>query len=102
MKPAETQKPESSATATLSESGVWPRPHILEEEVLRRLSACPDLKISSLVVRRIEGGVCLEGTLEVDIDPDEVDGLVQRVPGVRRVLNRLVQACPTRRVPKKG
>lgn len=65
-------------------------PHHIEQEVRRRLLARPDLRFSSLVIRRIEDGVCLEGVLEVSDECPDVCRLVQAVDGVRHVMNHLV------------
>lgn len=82
-------------------------PHQVEEEVRRELMGQSDLRFSSLVVRRIPGGVCLEGVLEVDeseqsaVGTPDVDNLARRVAGVEAVLNHLVvQRCTEgRRAP---
>ena len=77
------------------------QPHRLEQEVQRKLLAHPRLKFSSLVIRRIENGVCLEGVLEADDDAPDVIGLAQKVAGVEEVLNHLVIRRP-HRPPAKG
>jgi osmotically-inducible protein OsmY len=64
-------------------------PHRLETAVRRRLLSQPNLRFSSLVIRRIPKGVCLEGVLESDADLD-VCNLVRTVAGVDEVLNHLV------------
>jgi osmotically-inducible protein OsmY len=67
-------------------------PHQVERDVRRELLSQPELRFSSLVVRRVgRGAICLEGVLETTAGkaPD-VSGLAQRVAGVDRVLNRLV------------
>lgn len=75
--------------------------HRVERDVTRRLLANPGLRFSSLVVRRIADGVCLEGVLEVDDDRPDVCSVVRQVAGVQNVLNHLVlrQAA---RTPVKG
>lgn len=65
-------------------------PHRIEQEVRRRLLSRPELHFSSLVIRRIEHGVCLEGVLEVGEKCPDVCRLVQAVEGVRHVMNHLV------------
>lgn len=70
--------------------------HALEHSVQRELLAQPGLDFSSLVVRRIPGGVCLEGVLETSAGPDDVTTLAQRVAGVEQVLNHLVIRRPPR------
>lgn len=66
----------------------------LERAIRQKLISNPDVKISSLVVRQIEGGVCLDGILETNNDPTDVDRLVQSVASVDRVLNRLILRPP--------
>jgi hypothetical protein len=46
-----------------------------------------------LVIRRIPNGVCLEGVLESEGDPD-VSGVARSVAGVNEVLNHLVVRRP--------
>lgn len=72
--------------------------HRLERDVQRCLLDHPDLQFSSLVVRRVRDGVCLEGVLEVEGFCPDVSSLAQRVAGVSQVLNHLV----VRRPPQKG
>lgn len=76
-------------------------PHFVEQEVQRELLAEPSLHFASLVVRRIDDGVCLQGVLEADDKTCDVSRIAQRVAGVRHVLNRLVIA-PRRDLPAKG
>ncbi|MFT5325501.1 MAG: osmotically-inducible protein OsmY [Planctomycetaceae bacterium] len=66
----------------------------LERAVRQKLMSDPDVNISSLVVRQIEGGVCLEGVLKTNNDLTDVDRLVQSVASVDRVLNRLTLRPP--------
>jgi len=66
----------------------------LERAVRQKLMSDPDVKISSLVVRQIEGGVCLEGILETNNALTDVERLVQSIASVDRVLNRLVIRPP--------
>jgi hypothetical protein len=70
--------------------------HELEQAIQRELLSQPTLDFSSLVVRRIPGGVCLEGVLETVDAADDVTSLVQRVAGVEQVLNHLVIRRPVR------
>jgi osmotically-inducible protein OsmY len=67
-----------------------PSPHQVELDVQRELLSQPRLHFSSLVVRRINNGVCLQGVLEAEADSPDVCSIAQRVSGVRHVLNRLV------------
>jgi len=75
-----------------------PVPHRLEQDVCRCLSANPSVCISSLVVRRIPNGVCIEGVLETDDGPPDVCALVRCIPGITDVVNHLV----VRHLPPKG
>ena len=77
-----------------------PSPHQVELDVQRALLAQPKLHFASLVVRRINNGVCLQGVLESDADSPDVCSIAQRVSGVRQVLNHLVVAVS--RLPGKG
>ncbi len=75
-------------------------PHQVELDVQRELLSQPSLHFASLVVRRINNGVCLQGVLEADADSPDVCSIAQRVSGVRQVLNHLVIAGG--RLPAKG
>ena len=87
--------PPRFASEALSDS-----PHQVELDVQRELLAQPSLHFASLVVRRINNGVCLQGVLESDADSPDVSSIAQRVSGVRQVLNHLVIAAS--RLPAKG
>ena len=76
-------------------------PHQVEQEVRRALLSQPNLHFSSLVVRRITGGVCLQGILQMDAESPDVCSVAQRVSGVNCVLNHLLIA-PGRSLPAKG
>lgn len=66
----------------------------LERAVRQKLISDPDVSISSLTVRQIEGGVCLDGVIEVSDDLPDIERLVRNAVGVERVLNRLVMRPP--------
>lgn len=66
------------------------RPHWIERQVQHRLLSHPQLHFSSLVIRRIRNGVCLDGILEADDEAPDVTCLAQEVSGVDEVRNRLV------------
>ena len=87
-------------------SSVWlAGPHRIEEDVQRELLGQPELRFSSLVVRRVPGGVCLEGVLEaadVDAASSCVCGLARQVAGVQEVLNHLVIRQASSDLPAKG
>ncbi len=74
-------------------------PHHLERAVSKTLRDQPEMQFSSLVIRRLDNGVCLEGVLEVDDEVPDVCSLVRAVAGVNHVVNRLVIR---RRSPCKG
>lgn len=64
-------------------------PHLLERAVRRHLLSHPKLRFSTLVIRRIPNGVCLQGVLEDSVDLD-VCSLARSIAGVNEVLNHLV------------
>ena len=68
----------------------------LAQNVRRELLNRPGLQFASLVVRRVQNGVCLEGVLEANKANDDVCRLVQSVAGVERVLNHLVVRQPAK------
>src|SRR5258707_9923616 len=76
-------------------------PHRVEQEVRRALLSQPNLHFSSLVVRRIADGVCLQGILQTDAESPDVCSIAQRVLGVNCVLNHLLIASG-RPLPAKG
>jgi len=94
----ESSAPVSSRPTTAVETDPLHDGHHIECDVRRRLMTHPSLSFTSLVIRRIRDGVCLQGVLETPADPDEIRRLATQVDGVDRVLNRLVQHRP----PKKG
>lgn len=95
------EEAECCDTLVLSpDDSVMLHPHRLEQDVRNRLMAEPSLNFTSLVVRRVSDGLCLEGVLEAD-DSDDVSTLVRRVCGATPVLNHLV-VHRTRELPRKG
>ena len=66
------------------------RPHSVEHAVQRQLLGHPGLKFSSLVIRRVRDGVCLEGFVEATDGLSDVCQLARTVDGVNQVLNHLV------------
>jgi hypothetical protein len=66
--------------------------HGLECAVLHRLRSEPGLEFGSLVVRRVEGGVCLEGELRHASPDAEICDLARQVAGVNRVLDRMLRS----------
>ena len=89
-----------SAVQTADESVVFHR-HQLEQEVRNRLMAEPSLHFTSLVVRRVRSGLCLEGVLETNESEADVSRLVRQICGVSQVLDRLV-VHRAHQVPRKG
>ena len=81
---------EPASASAVNSNVVAAGPHRIEEDVQRELLGHPDLRFSSLVVRRIRDGVCLEGVLDVDETCPDVCDLARQVAGVREVLNHLV------------
>ena len=65
-------------------------PEQLALDVRRELLSRPGLEFSSLVVRRVHDGVCLQGVLEANESNADVCDLARSVAGVERVLNHLV------------
>jgi hypothetical protein len=63
--------------------------HSVERQVQRKLLAQPNLSFSSLVVRRMPDGICLEGII-TSTDGSDVCSLAKQVEGVNRVLNHLL------------
>ena len=76
-------------------------PHRFEQDVRNRLMSEPNLNFTSLVVRRINNGVCLEGVLETDDDSTHVERLVRLIADVPNVRNCLVLRR-SRSLPPKG
>lgn len=98
---AETTVDASSETAILSiDDSVVLHPHRLERDLRHRLMSEPSLNFQSLVVHRIENGVCLEGVLEVTDEQADVEDLIRQAAGVERVLNCLVVRQPHQCPPK--
>ncbi|MDB5387816.1 MAG: hypothetical protein JWM11_3462 [Planctomycetaceae bacterium] len=75
--------------------------HEVEQNVWRELQQASGGHFSSLIVRRLHDGVCLQGVLETEDEKfmDGVDTLVKRVACVNRVLNQLVVRGPRTDLP---
>jgi hypothetical protein len=70
--------------------------HDYEREIQRRLMAAPGLHFSSLVVRRLDNGVCIQGVLETSGPHLDVARLVRETSGVDNVIDQIVvRDCPT-------
>ncbi len=63
--------------------------HAIETRVRRELLSSSKLSVSSLVVRRMPNGVCLEGIVKVHDDSVDVDAVVKHISGVEEVRNHL-------------
>ena len=66
----------------------------LEKRIREKLDSQLDMPFSSLKVRQLEDGICLEGVLETDDQLHVVERLVRSVVQVDRILNRLVVRAP--------
>ena len=75
-------------------------PHQIESDVQRALLSHPSLHFASLVVRRIDNGVCLQGVVQADEGSPDICSIAQRVTGVSQVLNHLLVARGS--LPPKG
>lgn len=82
--------PSDSVVAVIEPQCCTDPPHLTESEVRRALTSHPDLHFKLLVVRRVPHGVCLEGVLDVSGRAPDVDQIARQVPGVERVINRLM------------
>ncbi len=93
---------ETCDTIELSaDDSVLLHPHQLEYDVRNQLMSEPGLNFTSLVVRRMRDGLCLEGVLEADDDADNVASIVRRICGATQVLNHLV-VHRAHELPRKG
>ncbi|NQV23960.1 MAG: BON domain-containing protein [Rhodopirellula sp.] len=66
----------------------------LEHVVWQKLMSHPEVRISSLSIYQVEGGICLEGFLESSDGLPDIERLVRGVAGVENILNRLVLRPP--------
>lgn len=64
--------------------------HRFERTLREKLLSQPGMSFSSLVVRRMRDGVCLEGVMQVEDSSTDVCGLLKKLCGVQKVLNHLV------------
>jgi osmotically-inducible protein OsmY len=80
----------SNSTVIASSLTDTTRGHDLECEVQRRLLEQPGLRFTSLVIRRLDDGVCIQGVLETDSDAPDLIGLAKQVAGVERVIDQVV------------
>jgi len=91
--------PASKDPRPTTDSGIFSPMHPLEYEVIRKLRLHPSIKISSLVVRRVPDGICLEGWLESSPHDPELAAFLREAEELATVVNRLV-CC--RQPPPKG
>ncbi len=78
------------ARAPWHSPAVSSQPHSIESGVRRELLANPGFSVSSLVVRRIPNGVCLEGVVHVHDKKADVGSVARQVMGVKEVQNHLL------------
>ncbi len=70
--------------------------HDYERDIQRKLLEIPGLHFSSLVIRRLDNGVCVQGVLEASGPHLDVARLVRELTGVENVLDQVVvRDCPT-------
>jgi osmotically-inducible protein OsmY len=68
--------------------------HQVEQAVQRELLSHPQLHFTTLVVRRTQNGVCLEGYLEAGDNCPDVGGIARTIAGVDEVINHLMVKRP--------
>jgi osmotically-inducible protein OsmY len=66
--------------------------HLIEQDVRRKLLEHENCEFHSLVVHRMQDGICLQGVLECDDQEviDEIMQIAREVAGVSRVVNQIV------------
>src|SRR5690349_729909 len=64
--------------------------HEYERDIQRRLLEAPGLHFSSLVVRRLENGICVQGVLETSGPHLDLGQIVREISGVENVVNQVV------------
>ncbi len=64
--------------------------HEVEGQIRSALLSLPDIHFASLVVRRTQDGVCLQGVMQVNETSPDVAEIVQQVAGIENVLNQLL------------
>ncbi len=65
-------------------------PHEVEGQIRSALLARPDMHFTSLVVRRTDDGVCLQGVMQVADEVPDIAAIIRRVSGVETVHNQLL------------
>lgn len=76
--------------------------HDIESDVRRRLLAAAGVSVSSLVVRRVPNGVCLQGVIHFEDEPFDISDAVRELPGIRKVVNQMVQCTESIECPEMG
>ncbi len=78
--------------------------HEIEQSIWRELQSMPHVHFSSLTVRRVRDGICLQGVMETEDEVSALDicGLIRRVAQIENVVNQLLVREPSRtgRVPR--
>jgi hypothetical protein len=64
--------------------------HDFERDIQRRLLETPGLHFSSLVVRRLDDGICVQGVLEMTGPHLDIGKIVRDVSGVENVVNQVL------------
>ncbi len=88
--PQESDWPDSVTACAVSDPLL--SHHEIEHSIWRELQSVPGVHFSSLTVRRVRDGVCLQGIMEaVDNDsaPD-ICGLVRQIAQIENVVNQLL------------
>ena len=65
--------------------------HDVESDIRRNLLAAPGVTVSSLVVRRVPNGICLQGVIHYEDDSFDISSAVRELTGVRDVVNQMVE-----------
>ncbi len=69
--------------------------HEYERDIQRRLLETPGLRFSSLIVRRLDNGICVQGVLEMSGPHLDIGKIVRDISGAENVVNQvLVRECP--------
>lgn len=74
--------------------------HRIEQDVQRALLALTGAHFPSLVVRRLNDGVCLQGYVEFDDQPIDLSAVARSVTGVDSVVNHIVERSIRPVVPR--
>ena len=64
--------------------------HEYERDIQRRLLETPGLHFSSLVVRRLDNGICVQGVLEMSGPHLDVGKIVRDISGAENVVNQVL------------